>query len=119
MRWLSVSANEIQNGLALPRAIKLLKWPFDYDQGVRLGYRTLRIMDAHLADREWLALGQATVADLACYPYILLAPEGGVDIQPFANVTAWLQRVEALPDFWPMPRLPNLPRIPLVPAPAA
>lgn len=119
MRWLSVSANEIQNGLAVPRAIKLLKWPFDYDQGVRLGYRTLRIMDTHLAEREWLALDHATVADVACYPYIVLAPEGGIDTRPFANVQAWLTRVEALPDFWPLPRLSNLRRVPLVPVPAA
>lgn len=118
MRWLSVSANEIQNGLALPRAIQLLKWPFDYHQGVRLGYRTLRIMDAHLAEREWLALDHATVADVACYPYVLLAPEGGIDTRPFAHVQLWLQRVESLPDFWPMPRLPNLPAVALVPVPA-
>ncbi len=99
MRWLSVSANEIQNGLAIPRAVKLLNWPFDYMQAVRLGYRTLRIMDDHLADREWLALDHATLADIACYPYILLAGEGGVDTSPFGNVLAWCRRIEALPQF--------------------
>lgn len=119
MRWLSVSANEIQNGLAMPRAIKRLKWPFDYQQAVQLGYRTLRIMDAHLAEREWLALGQATVADVACYPYVMLAGDGGVDTRPFANVQSWLKRVESLPDFWPMPPLPNPIPVPLVPVPGA
>ncbi|MCL4781390.1 MAG: glutathione S-transferase, partial [Gammaproteobacteria bacterium] len=118
MRWLSVSANEIQNGLAIPRAVKLLNWPFDYMQGVKLGYRTLRIMDDHLAGREWLALGHATIADIACYPYILLAAEGGVDTRPFRNVLAWCARVEALPHFWPMPRLHGIPAVPLVPVPS-
>jgi glutathione S-transferase len=117
MRWLSVSANEIHNGLAIPRAVKLLNWPYDYAQGVRLGYRILGIMDDHLADREWLALEQATVADLACYPYVMLAAEGGIDTAAFPAVRAWQARVESLPGFWPMPRLTGLPAVPLVPPP--
>lgn len=117
MRWLSVSANEIQNGLAMPRAIKLLHWPFDYAQAVRIGYRILGIMDEHLADREWLALAQATVADVACYPYVALAAEGGIDTTKFRAVRAWLARVESLPGFWPMPRIPGLAPVPLVPPP--
>lgn len=118
MRWLSVSANEIQNGLAIPRAVKLLNWPYDYAQGVRMGYRILGIMDDHLAGREWLALSHATVADLACYPYVMLAAEGGIDTSGYRAVRAWLDRVESLPGFWPMPRLPGLPAVPLVPPPA-
>lgn len=118
MRWLSVSANEIQNGLAAPRGIKLLNWPFDYRQAVRLGYRILGLMDEHLARRRWLALPQATVADIACYPYVRLAAQGGVDTRPFPNVLAWQRRVEELPDFWPMPPLPpGTPEVPLVPPP--
>jgi glutathione S-transferase len=119
MRWLSVSANEIQNGLAVARAVKLLNWPYDYDQAVRMAYRILGIMDQHLKGRRWLALDHATVADLACYPYVLMAGEGGVDTRPYKVVTAWLKRVESLPGFWPMPRLQNLPEVPLVPAPVA
>jgi glutathione S-transferase len=117
MRWLSVSANEIQNGLAIPRAVKLLNWPYDHAQAVRMGYRILGIMDDHLAGRDWLALEQATVADLACYPYVLLAAEGGIDTSGYGQVQAWLRRVEALPGFWPMPRLAGLPEVPLSPAP--
>jgi hypothetical protein len=32
-------------------------------------------------------------------------------------VRAWQARVEALPGFWPMPRLTGLPLVPLVPPP--
>jgi glutathione S-transferase len=117
VRWLSVSANEIQNGLAMPRGIKLLGWPLDYTQAVRTGYRILKIMDEHLADREWLALKHATVADVACYPYVALAGEGGVDTSSFGHVRRWQERVEAIPGFWPMPRIPGLPSVPLVPVP--
>ncbi len=115
MRWLSFSANEIQNGPTMARAVKLLRWPLDYDLAVKKAYRALEIMDAHLAQRDWLATENPTVADIACYPYLLLAAEGGVDTQPFAEVSAWLRRVEELPGFWPMPRIPNLPDVTLVP----
>lgn len=43
--------------------------------------------------------------------------EGGIDTGPFPAVTGWLRRVESLPGFWPMPRIPNLPPVPLVPVP--
>lgn len=119
MRWLSVAGNEIQNGLTMARAIKLLRWPLDYELAVSRGYKLLRLVNDHLAGREWLAAEHATVADLACYPYIVLAGEGGIDTRPFAAVTDWLARVESLPRFWPMPRIPNLPPVPLVPPPAA
>ncbi|MEZ5566000.1 MAG: glutathione S-transferase [Gammaproteobacteria bacterium] len=117
VRWLSVSANEIQNGLALARAIKGLNWPSDYDQAVRMGYRILKIMDEHLACQEWLALKQATVADIACYPYIALAADGGIDTSSFTHVRRWQASVEALPGYWPMPPVPGWPAVPLVPPP--
>jgi glutathione S-transferase len=69
----------------------------------------------HLTGRHWLATEETTIADIACYPYLLLAAEGGVDTAPFGRVTAWMRRLESLPGFWPMPRIPNLPPVPLVP----
>jgi glutathione S-transferase len=59
-------------------------------------------MDSHLAGREWLASGRVTIADVACYPYVALAPEGEIDLAPFANVRRWLGRIEALPGYVPM-----------------
>ncbi|MBM4195500.1 MAG: glutathione S-transferase [Gammaproteobacteria bacterium] len=115
MRWLSFAANEIQNGPTMARAAKLLRWAVDYDRAVASSYRSLRLMDRHLAGRDWLATGAASIADIACYPYLLLASEGGIDTTPFSAVTAWMRRLESLPGFWPMPRIPNLPPVPLVP----
>ena len=114
MRWLSVAGNEIQNSVTMARAIKLLSWPLDYNLAVDRSYRLLALMDRHLAERQWLAAAHATVADIACYPYLLLAAEGGIDTAPYPTVCTWLQRIESLPRYWPMPRIPNLPLIPLV-----
>lgn len=118
LRWLSVAGNEIQNGLTMARAIKLLGWPLDYQLAVDRSYKLLRLINDHLAGRDWLAAEHATIADLACYPYIFLAAEGGIDARPFTSVVAWMKRVESLPGFWAMPRIPNLPTIELVPPPA-
>ena len=114
MRWLSFSANEIQNGPTMARAAKLLGWPIDYENAVEKSYRLLSLMDDHLRQRDWLAMKNATVADIACYPYLLLASEGGIDTRPFGAVCAWMERLESLPGFWPMPRIPNLPQVPIV-----
>ena len=61
-------------------------------------------MDAHLQDRDWLAADHPTIADIACYPYLAVVPEGDVDLTPYPNVRAWIERIESLPDAVPMPR---------------
>ena len=55
------------------------------------------MLEAHLSKNDWLAQGRATIADLACYPYVSVSPEGGFKLGSFPSVQAWLTRVEALP----------------------
>jgi len=43
---------------------------------------------------------------VGCYAYVARAPEGGVALDPFKAVGAWLARVEALPGFVAMPQTP-------------
>ncbi len=59
-------------------------------------------IDAHLNGRDWLATDKPTIADVANYAYIAHAPEGDVSLENYANIRAWLQRVEQLPGFLPM-----------------
>lgn len=54
-------------------------------------------VDAHLAEREFMAAGRYTIADIALYGYLNVAHEAGVDMEPFANVNAWRERVRAQP----------------------
>ncbi len=44
-----------------------------------------------------------TIADLACVPYLALAPEGGVDLQPWPRIRAWISRLSSAPGFPAMP----------------
>lgn len=110
-RWLSIAAGEIKHGPALARAIAQWGDPGDRNSAVRISGRLFRFLDAHVADREYLAADHPTIADLSCYPYIAHAPEGGISLQPHPAVRSWLSRVEALPRFEPMLRSPLPPEI--------
>jgi glutathione S-transferase len=105
--WLCFAANEINNGVTVARFAKLTNnLAIDLETAQRRGGASLKVLDAVLADREWLALGRPTIADIACYPYIALAPEGEVRLDGRDNVIAWIHRVEALPGWVPMTGLP-------------
>jgi glutathione S-transferase len=103
-RWLSVSAGEIKYGPANARAVHLFGLKTDLADAHAVAKRLLGFMDAELGGRDWLAGSRPTLADVACYPYLACAPEGGVDLEPYANVRAWLARFEALPGVKAMPR---------------
>lgn len=72
-------------------------------------HRLFRILDAHLwfgerEGRDWLVDGSApTVADLACFPYVALSEEGGIDREDYPAIRRWLDRVTRLPGFVAMP----------------
>jgi glutathione S-transferase len=104
-RWLSQAAGEIMFGPAAARVSARF-----YDTGVppalsqALAARVLGLMEGELAARDWLAAPQPTIADVACYSYVAHAPEGGIALDPYPRVLAWVARVQALPGFVPMPK---------------
>jgi glutathione S-transferase len=103
LEWLAVAENEIARGPNDARLAQRFDYKLDAEAAREKSDRVLTIMDAHLADNEWLALGRATLADIACYPYLAVASEGGVNVSSYPHVSAWMKRVEALPGFVPMP----------------
>ena len=105
-RWLSVAAGEIASGPATARIINLFNKPLDPADAIARAHRILALVDSSLAGKAWIAAGWPTIADIALYSYIARAPEGNVDLAPYASVTAWLARVEALPRFQPFIKSP-------------
>lgn len=101
-QWLSTGGGEIMNA-AGARLVKVLNYPLDLEKLHAGAKRVLGIMDAHLADRDFLELGRPTIADIACFPYTALAGEGGIDLEPYPNVLAWIERMKGLEGFIPMP----------------
>ena len=66
------------------------------------GEAALRLMDEHLASREFLVAGGFSLADIALYAYTHVAGEGGFDLSAYPAVTAWLGRVAAVPGHIPI-----------------
>jgi len=104
--WLSLAAGELAFGPADARLIKLFGAKYDYERAKMLTARLYTVMDPHLAARRFLAADHPTIADIAHYSYTAHAPEGGVSLEPYPNVRAWLGRIEALPNFVAMPKSP-------------
>jgi glutathione S-transferase len=104
-RWLAQAAGEIMFGPAAARVSARF-----YDTGVppalsqALAARVLGLMEGELTSRDWLVGIAPTIADVACYSYIAHAPEGGIVLEPYPQVRAWIARVQALPGFVAMPQ---------------
>lgn len=99
VQWLSFAANEVQHSLCTARLVDKFGYALDKAASLEKSVRTLAVLDAHLQQHDWLAIGRPSIADCAVYPYVALAPEGGVDLQPYPHVNRWLQRVEGLPGY--------------------
>lgn len=103
MQWLSTAANEVQNGPASARLVDKFGYALDKADTLRRAARILPLIDAHLGRHAWLAQGRPTIADCAVFPYVALAPEGGIALADYPSIRQWLGRLKALPDFLAMP----------------
>ena len=104
-QWLSTSANEVQNGPGAARLVDKFGYALDKADALRRADRILPLIDAHLSEHDWLANGRPTIADCAVMPYVALSHEGGVDLAPYPNIRAWIERIKALPGFIGMPAI--------------
>lgn len=66
------------------------------------GASALKLMDEHLAGRDFFAGDSLSLADIALYAYTHVAGEGGFDLADYPAVTRWLDRVAAQPGYAPM-----------------
>ena len=98
-RWLSVAAGQIAFGPAAARLITVFGAGFNADEVIHRAHGLLKVMNAGLDQAPFLTGHTPTIADVAAYSYIARAPEGNVDLSAYANVNAWLGRIEALPGF--------------------
>lgn len=111
--WLGKASGPIMFGPAMARRINVLNNNASKASSHVIAADLLGVMDALLGKHKWLVAERPTIADMAAYAYVAHAPEGDIDLAPYAQVMAWLERVENLPFFVPMPRTPvGLWRIP-------
>ena len=103
--WLAF-ANDLTATASAARLQQVFDFDLDADKARRGAYQLFRILDEHLwlaeqaADGVWLCSGsQPTIADLACFPYVMLAPEGGISLLDFPALRRWTDRVKRIPGF--------------------
>ena len=63
------------------------------------GLEVLRLLDDHLAEREFFVGDRYTIADIAVYAYTHRADEAGIDMEPYEPLRAWFERVEQQPGY--------------------
>jgi len=105
MQWLSFGGNELM-AAAGARLVRMLNYPFDLPVLQMRATIALRILEAHLSDREFLELGHPTIGDIACFPHVAMAGEAGIELKPYPNILRWIDRIKQIPGFIPMPGIP-------------
>ena len=64
-----------------------------------LGQSALAMLEAQLSERSYLVGGSCSIADLANFAYTHVAEDAGFRLSEYPYVSAWLDRVRALPGF--------------------
>jgi glutathione S-transferase len=104
VRWLSTTAGEIRQGVEFARRFHLLNAQYvNIEVATQQSTFILQQLEHHLADREWLELGHPTIADIAVFPYVALAADGKISLEPYPHILAWCDRLKKLPGFVTMP----------------
>jgi len=102
-QWLSTSANEVQNGPCAARLVDKFGYKLDKPAALQRSAHILTLLDAHLQHHDWLALGHPTIADIAVFPYVALAGEGGIDLTAYPAIVQWIARIKTIPGYVSMP----------------
>lgn len=110
MDWLMFAAGPLKaaDEARLSAMLRLPPRWADPEAGTRDAFRTL---DDHLvrqAIREGFLVGDtATIADLACFPAVVLAVEFGSALEAYPKLRAWTRRIRKMPGFIAMPGIPE------------
>jgi glutathione S-transferase len=102
-RWLSLAAGQIAYGPCAARLVTVFGAPLDHETAQKIAIKLFDVLDRELAGKTFAAGDHVTIADIAAHSYIAHAPEGGISLDPYPHIRAWLRRIEALPRFIAMP----------------
>jgi GST-like protein len=70
------------------------KIPYAIERYTKETARLYRVLDTRLADREYLA-GDYSIADIACWPWILFRDYHGIELEDYPNVAGWFAQFGA------------------------
>jgi glutathione S-transferase len=103
VRWLSTAAGEVRQGPESARLHHLFGVKaIPIERATEKAAFILDQLERHLTPQLWLELERPTIADIAVFPYVALAGDGGIDLAPYPYVRAWIERIQGLPGYVPM-----------------
>jgi glutathione S-transferase len=101
--WIFWEGDRLAANIYRPRAIKrgfMKAEDSVYAMYVNMAKDALKVLDTELgAGGPFLVGAEPTIADVAVYGDVAYAGEADIDLSPYANVTAWMARLEKLPGF--------------------
>lgn len=114
LRWMFFEQFSLLPNLGRPRLYRMRAVEMtpqrkaEIDGCFEMGYKALDLMERHLSgdvgpEREFFAGDRPTTADVALYAYPRLCFEGGYDLSDYPRVRAFLERMETLPGYVPVP----------------
>ncbi len=107
LQWLAFSGR-LTGSLGQARLHAMLDWPVDAETVYPAALKDLQELELLLTDRVlegrvWLVGETPTIADIACFPYVALSPDAGLEHDGFPAIRNWLYAVRSLPGFVTMP----------------
>lgn len=115
--WLAF-ADSLTATISAARLHDTLFHDYDIEKSRSGGHRLLRVLDEHLwSAREdgsqWIATAdRPSIADLACFPYVMLSEEGGIAREDYPAIRLWTDRVKQIDGFIEMPGIFKFPALP-------
>lgn len=103
LEWMAVAADELQYGAATARRIHKLGVDGNLAKAQALARKGLQLLEHRLTTHSWLAGSQPSIADIACYPYVSLLPEGGLSLEEYPAINRWMNQIIQLPGYQPLP----------------
>jgi glutathione S-transferase len=101
--WMFFEQNQVEANIGVARFLALSgraeAVPEVFADRQRRGRDALVTLERGLEGRQWLVGDAYTVADLAVYGYVHVADDAGVPLAEHHGVSAWVERVAALPGF--------------------
>ena len=80
-----------------PERFEREKLQYGIDRYVNEANRIYGVIDRRLAEHEWIAADQYTIADMAIMPWLRDPAKQGVDIEQFPNARRWRDIIWARP----------------------
>ena len=66
------------------------------------GNAALKLMNEHLAGREWFVADHMTLADVCLFAYTHVAGDADFDLGQYPRILEWVERIRAQPRYLPM-----------------